>query len=101
MMLHLNFKLGIFQLFTSKGESLHYNLVDYIASDWNTLDVIAVSLLVAAIVLRLVLDESNFYVARYCYCLTLALYFMRVMQVFDLNREIGPKIIIIRQMVRF
>lgn len=88
------------QISTSEGRLLRYKLTDYTRSGWNQLDIIALLMFGICIVIRLVLDEQDFYWARIWYCLTPALYYFRSMRVFDINRNIGPQIIMIRQMVR-
>lgn len=88
------------QLWTSPGDSLFHKVVEYLRNDWNILEDFAHVLVALAGLLRLVLSEQDFYWVCTVYCVSLAFYFIRVMQVFDVNKTIGPKVIIIREMVR-
>ncbi len=53
-----------------------------------------------SVVLRYALDDTNFAWARRMYSITIVLYCLRFMYVFYVNKNIGPKVIMIRRMVR-
>jgi hypothetical protein len=55
----------------------------------------------ASVVLRLMnLQGDAFVSTRICYCITLSLFYVKFMRLFYVDRNIGPKVVIIRQMVR-
>lgn len=88
------------QMSTSQGHSLCYKLKDYFRNRWNILDVVILIAFGLCIVLRLVLNEQCFRVARAWYCITLGLYYGRIMQNFELSQNIGPKVRMIWILVR-
>jgi hypothetical protein len=67
---------------------------------WNRADLIMYLLFIVSVVLRFTLDEKRFQYARTGYAVTLALCYLRFMQNFYVNKDIGPKVIMIKRMVR-
>ena len=57
------------------------------------------SMFLASVILRFSLAEEDFLWARMCYSITLAMYYVRVMQYFYVEKNIGPKVIMITKMV--
>ena len=71
----------------------------YFASVWNRFDQLVYLMFLCSIILRFVLTGEDFVWARMLYCLTLGMYFLRFMQTFFVEKNIGPKVIMIRRMV--
>ncbi|XP_078663275.1 transient receptor potential cation channel subfamily M member-like 2 [Branchiostoma floridae x Branchiostoma belcheri] len=75
----------------------------WISNAWNILDVIIVGLFEITFIVRLCLDrdfeKQNFQMIRILYCLTLIFLCVRMVPMFYLNKNMGPKIVMIRKMV--
>jgi hypothetical protein len=54
----------------------------------------------ASVALRYELISNDFVWARIVYSVTLGMFYMRIMQAFFVEKNIGPKVIMIRNMVR-
>ncbi|CAH1250264.1 TRPM1 [Branchiostoma lanceolatum] len=78
-------------------------LQTWISNVWNILDVIIVGLFQISFVVRLCLDrdfeKQNFQIIRILYCLTLIFLCVRMIPMFYLNKNMGPKIVMIQKMV--
>ena len=81
--------------------SLLYKLRSWWASVWNKFDLIMYILFLCSVIMRYSLNEEEFIWARMTYSITLAMYIMRSMQFFFVEKNIGPKVIMIRRMVGF
>jgi transient receptor potential cation channel subfamily M protein 2 len=84
---------------THESPTLFHKIAGYLASLWNIFDVFLFSLFISAVVLRWLLPTSQFDWARMAYSLDLSMFFIRFMQVFFVDKTMGPKVIIIRGMV--
>ncbi|XP_035663486.1 transient receptor potential cation channel subfamily M member-like 2 [Branchiostoma floridae] len=75
----------------------------WISNVWNFLDVIIVGLFQISFVVRLCMDrdfeKQNFQIIRILYCLTLIFLCVRIIPMFYLSKNMGPKIVMIRKMV--
>lgn len=90
---------------TNQPESLlnhswWYRLKKYLYSFWNVLDVISFILTVAAIFIRFFKPTTTNNLARRVYSLSLFTMYMRFLHVILVQRKLGPKIIMIKEMVR-
>ena len=76
----------------------------YLKDNWNILDILIMGLFVVGFVLRLVpsancpqcLDS-----ARVVLALDLMLFYLRALHIFSVHRQLGPKLVMIQNMVRF
>ena len=68
---------------------------------WNRFDLAMYLIFILSVVLRFVLRDENFVYARITYSVTLSMYYLRFMQTFFAEKNIGPKVIMIRNMVSF
>lgn len=66
----------------------------------NTFDLITFMLLIISIVLRCSLYGDSFKWARYLYSIALLLLWWKTMRFFYVNDNIGPKIVMVGEMVR-
>ena len=73
---------------------------NYFGDMWNRFDFVVYLLFITSIILRLLLDSEQFVWARMVYTVDLMLFFVRFLQFFFASKIIGPKVIIIRGMVR-
>ncbi|XP_021379559.1 transient receptor potential cation channel subfamily M member 1-like [Mizuhopecten yessoensis] len=87
------------QVLTRDQRSLVHKLRSWYSSVWNRFDLIMYLLFMLSVILRFVLSEDNFTWARMTYSITLAMYFLRFMQAFFVEKNIGPKVIMIRKML--
>ena len=87
------------QILTKDAMSLQHKLSFYFSSVWNKFDAIAHSLFLISILLRFTVSDRNFVWPRMSYCLTLSMYYIRFMQAFYVQKNIGPKVIMVRRMV--
>lgn len=81
------------------ASSIFHRLQTYMMNVWNKFDQVAYLLLIISVTLRTTLKSDKFMWARIFYCLTLATFFLRFMHVFFVNKNIGPKVIMIRRML--
>ncbi|XP_077861919.1 transient receptor potential cation channel subfamily M member 3-like [Saccoglossus kowalevskii] len=71
------------------------------ASDnWNRFDLVMYLWFILVIILRFSLSVDQFAVARICYCISLITFYIRSLQYFIINKQIGPKIIMIFKMMK-
>ena len=73
---------------------------NYLRSSWNRFDLVAYSTLILSVILRYTVPDSHFSVARMTYCVALVVFYLRFLQVFFIDKNIGPKVIMVRRMVR-
>ena len=87
------------QILTSDPVSLRYKFIAYFDSVWNRFDMMVYGFLILCVILRFSLPTQHFDWARMFYALTLTMFFLRFLQTFFVDRNIGPKVIMIRRMV--
>ena len=88
-------------MLTTTPISISYKLASYFSSLWNVFDVVVILFTILSIILRYSLAASDFNWARRVYAITLVLYYLRFLYIFYVNKNIGPKVIMIRRMVRY
>ena len=93
-------EFNAFQMLTTTPRSVSYKLASYFSSLWNVFDVVVIVFTILSIILRYSLKSSDFNWARRVYAITLVLYYLRFLYIFYVNKNIGPKVIMIRRMVR-
>ena len=64
------------------------------------MDGLMIACFVASTILRFLLPEVDFYVVRLMYCITLMLFYFRTLRYGYILKQLGPRIITIRAMVR-
>ena len=87
------------QIWATDASNYKHKLSAYFSTVWNRFDCITHGLFVVSVILRFTVPDRSFEWPRMFYCVTLSLYFIRFMQAFDAYKAIGPKVIMIRQMV--
>ena len=87
------------QVLTKDAKSLQHKLSFYFSSVWNKFDAVVHSLFLISILLRFTVPDRDFVWPRMSYCLTLSMYYIRFMQAFYVQKNIGPKVIMVRRMV--
>lgn len=87
-------------MLTTTPKSVFYKLASYFSSMWNVFDLVTIAMMIVSIILRFTLGTSNFAWARRLYSIALVLYYLRFLYVFYVSKNIGPKVIMIKRMVR-
>jgi len=72
---------------------------NWLRETWNKVDLLSYIVFILAVVLRLVLCESNFEWARVFFSFSLIVFIIRFSQIFFVVENLGPKIIMIKNMV--
>ena len=86
------------QIIHSAGSNPWLKLVDYLANPWNIYDQVGFSLFFAAIIMRLIIGESQFYWVTMVYVVCLIIFILRLLQYFAVSEFLGPKIGILMRM---
>lgn len=81
--------------------SFKYKVKKWWDNVWNQFDLAMYLLFAVAIILRYQLDSSSFVWARIAYSVTLAMFFLRLLQYLYAEKNLGPKVIMIRKMVSY
>ncbi|XP_064925276.1 transient receptor potential cation channel subfamily M member 8 isoform X4 [Columba livia] len=72
----------------------------YFSDPWNVMDTLAIFYFVAGIVFRLnSSDESSWYSGRVIFCLDYIVFTLRLIHIFTVSRNLGPKIIMLQRMM--
>ncbi|KAK7482390.1 hypothetical protein BaRGS_00026409, partial [Batillaria attramentaria] len=88
------------QLVTNYAHSVRSKLTTYITDSWNILDILTIFLFTVGMVLRFMPSDTCFDIARVVLCINLVSFFFRILHIFSVNKELGPKLVMIRRMVR-
>ena len=81
------------------SQSNWYQLKRYIKDFWNSLDVLFYFITIAAILVRFLYTDPSTKLARRLYSLSLFVMYMRFLHALLMSRTLGPKIIMIKEMV--
>ncbi|XP_052778337.1 transient receptor potential cation channel subfamily M member 2-like isoform X2 [Mya arenaria] len=87
------------QLVASDRRSLLYKMRSWSGSLWNRFDLSMYLIFILSVILRFTLSGKDFVYVRIFYSITVAMYFLRFMQVFFVEKNIGPKVIMIKNML--
>ncbi|XP_005091977.2 transient receptor potential cation channel subfamily M member-like 2 [Aplysia californica] len=87
------------QVLIGDQRSLTYKIRNWWTDYWNRFDFIMYLLVVVSVVLRYNLSSSSFVWVRIIYSITLAMSYLRCMQFFYAEKNMGPKVIMIRRML--
>lgn len=71
----------------------------YLHNGWNKFDLICFLFLLTSVILRFALPVEYFHWARYFYCVTLFLYFLRLLEISYAFKQIGPLFVMFTQML--
>ena len=71
----------------------------YFVSPWNMADQVMYALFVLAVILRFTVTDSYFEWIRNVYAIDLVMFYLRILQLFLIGKNLGPKIVMIRLMV--
>ncbi|XP_066542040.1 transient receptor potential cation channel subfamily M member 2-like [Hoplias malabaricus] len=89
------------QLFHDSDEfGLQKKAKKYIKDPWNILDVMSILLFLSGVACRVQDSEIVFYVGKVTLCIDFIIFCLRLMATFTISRTLGPKIIIVRKMMK-
>ena len=91
------------QLIYQEPTSFLKKIEFYFMDTWNIVDFIMLFMFVVGAVLRYIAnvkrDQNYIIAARMVFATDIALFIFRLLQIFLVNRQMGPKIVMIREMV--
>ena len=87
-----------FQLLSQQPKSFGDKLSVYFSDTWNVVDTFSLLAFVVAVFLRFF--DSTFEAARIILSLNIIVFIVRSLQILSVNRQLGPKLVMIRKMVR-
>uniref|UniRef100_A0A8C2TNQ0 Transient receptor potential cation channel subfamily M member 8 n=1 Tax=Coturnix japonica TaxID=93934 RepID=A0A8C2TNQ0_COTJA len=88
------------QFIAQPGVQWYMNGSKYLTDLWNVMDTLAIFYFIAGIVLRLhSSNESSWYSGRVIFCLDYIVFTLRLIHIFTVSRNLGPKIIMLQRMM--
>ena len=101
-LMHSCFIVVFVQLITNDAGTFKLKLLSYVTDIWNILDLITFVSYFVGLILRFIpvsICLECFYSARIILALNLMTFFFRVLHLFSVNPELGPKLVMIGRMV--
>ena len=89
----------IFQFVTSASKTVSARFQGYITNTWNIVDLLAIFMFVLGIILRFLPYTDTLEAARVVFSLNLVVFFLRILHIFSVFKELGPKLVMIGKMV--
>lgn len=89
----------VFKFFSGEAQSTHKKIAAYFNSFWNQLDVVAIGLFYVGFGLRFFPGAEMFCAARIVFSVDLTFWFMRTLNIFAAIKQLGPKLVMISEMV--
>ncbi|XP_070581223.1 transient receptor potential cation channel subfamily M member 5-like [Ptychodera flava] len=88
------------QIIVKEPKSIWYKIWSWGSDAWNLFDLAMFSLFITSVILRFTLKSESFAAARVIYCITLMFFYFRLLHMGFVQKDIGPKIIMISKMLR-
>ena len=76
-----------------------YRIKLWLSDRWNKVDAIMMVCFYTSIVLRFTLNHAHFGLVRVFYCITIMIFYLRVLRIGYILQDIGPRIVTIKAMV--
>ncbi|CAN2389133.1 Transient receptor potential cation channel [Pristimantis euphronides] len=89
----------VFILFCDEIRQMHMSVVKYFTDLWNIMDILAILYFMAGIVFRVSDNPSSLYTGRVIFCLDYIIFTVRLIHIFTVSRNLGPKIIMLQRML--
>ncbi|KFV62652.1 Transient receptor potential cation channel subfamily M member 8 [Dryobates pubescens] len=90
----------VFILLCDEVRQWYMNGSKYFSDTWNVMDTLAIFYFIAGLVFRLhTSDESSWYSGRVIFCLDYIVFTLRLIHIFTVSRNLGPKIIMLQRMM--
>ncbi|XP_069120927.1 transient receptor potential cation channel subfamily M member-like 2 isoform X1 [Argopecten irradians] len=83
---------------SSASKTFQTKLQSYITDKWNVVDVFTILLFVCGMILRFLPYDSTLEVARVVLAMNLITFFFRILHIFSVHKELGPKLVMIARM---
>ncbi|XP_015281869.1 PREDICTED: transient receptor potential cation channel subfamily M member 8 [Gekko japonicus] len=91
----------VFVLLCDEVRQWYMNGSKYFSDSWNVMDTLGIFYFIAGIVFRFnSSNEKSWYSGRVIFCLDYIIFTMRLVHIFTVSRNLGPKIIMLQRMVR-
>lgn len=88
------------QMLSSSTKNFNTKLQSYITDPWNIVDVATIFIFVMGIVLRFLPFTSTLEAARCVMALNLVIFFFRILHIFSVHKQLGPKLVMIGRMLK-
>ncbi|XP_059152108.1 transient receptor potential cation channel subfamily M member-like 2 isoform X2 [Physella acuta] len=88
------------QFFTGAGHSLKSQIESYFSDKWNWLDMFSIFLFIVGMILRAIPNDDTLSAARVILSINLITFFSRILHIFSINQELGPKLVMINRMIQ-
>ena len=88
------------QVFDSDEPNLWLKIASYLSSIWNVYDLVEFVLFLVALIMRLTVIRSQFYVVKMIYVVCLIMFILRMLQYLSVLEYFGPKIGILIRMFK-
>ncbi|XP_035660504.1 transient receptor potential cation channel subfamily M member-like 2 isoform X2 [Branchiostoma floridae] len=88
------------QVATEHPPNWWYKIRAWYRSNWNRMDLVLLLSFLFSFTLHVSMGESSFEAARTVYSITLILMFYRLLQLFHVQKDVGPKIVMIKGMLQ-
>ena len=86
---------------TSASKTVGNKLYSYITNGWNIVDVITILLFICGMMFKLIRTDDTLEAARVILGLNLITFFIRILHIFSVHKELGPKLVMIGRMVSY
>lgn len=86
-------------MLSSSTKNFNTKLNSYITDPWNIVDVATIVIFVVGIMLRFLPYEETLEAARCVMALNLVIFFFRILHIFSVHKQLGPKLVMIGRMV--
>ncbi|XP_048236497.1 transient receptor potential cation channel subfamily M member-like 2 isoform X3 [Haliotis rufescens] len=87
------------QIVANNATSIKSKLYSYFTDSWNILDIITIVLFTTGMILRFIPNDESFNAARVVLSINLISFFFRILHIFSVNKQLGPKLVMIRRMI--
>ncbi|XP_071975853.1 transient receptor potential cation channel subfamily M member 8 isoform X2 [Engystomops pustulosus] len=90
----------VFILFCDEIRQMYMSGVKYFTDLWNIMDILAILYFISGIVFRMRSHSpSSLYTGRVIFCLDYIIFTVRLIHIFTVSRNLGPKIIMLQRML--
>ncbi|XP_035828049.1 transient receptor potential cation channel subfamily M member-like 2 isoform X2 [Aplysia californica] len=88
------------QLTSQYAHTVQSKIISYIHDRWNVLDVVTILLFILGMVFRFIENDDFMDAARVILSINFITFFFRVLHIFSVSKQLGPKVVMITRMVQ-
>ncbi|CAG5118818.1 unnamed protein product, partial [Candidula unifasciata] len=88
------------QFLTGYAFSFKSKVTSYFNDSWNILDIATILLFAVGMTLRFIDDDNFLSGARVILSINLIAFFFRILHIFSVNKQLGPKLVMINKMIK-